>query len=131
MRQQNAKAHRDWIEIKRRLRSSMRYDDFEAIVRPMFLLALSGDCLVVAVPRNLRIIERAKRCALLQAAVRELGYSGAFATFYPSDDELLRIRERFPDIFERFSRPLRERASRLAIRRATEDARDRQVSACQ
>lgn len=129
MTQQNARAHRDWIRIKNRLRSAMRADDFNGIVRPMFLLALSGDCLAVAVPRNLRIVERAKQCALLQTVVREHGYSGALVLFYPSDEELLRLRERFPDVFERFSRPLRERALRAAVNRAEEDARDRQEAA--
>lgn len=119
-----ARACRVWIEVKEKLRAEMNPHDFNHFVRPMYLLKLAGDCLIVSVPRNRRISERAKNCAVLQAAVKVRGYSGAFVVFYPSDEELIALSERFPECFAELPAPLRLRAEAAAERWAEEDARD-------
>lgn len=97
--------------------------DFQHFVRPMYLLVpLSGFCLLLALPRNKRIVERARRFRRqIAAAIQAEGYHFAGFTAYPSDEELVSLEHWLPLL----AAPLRARFEQARRRRAEEDARDR------
>lgn len=115
---------RQWIEIKTELQSQLPHDDYDEFVRPMYLFRAYGDALGLTLPPNNRMIERAKNCALLQTLVRARGYSGAIVGRYPTDDELIELRERYPGIEESWGNSLRKRCEDAIERHRQEDARD-------
>lgn len=129
-----ARAYRVWIEVKDRLRREMDPRDFNYFVRPMMLLTvLSGCYMLLSLPPNHRIFERAKNFAKHGPLLRHLhaqGFGLAGFTPYPTDEQLVALAERFPDKLAQYPAALRRRAEAAAARIAAEDARDRQEAAC-
>jgi hypothetical protein len=113
-----------WIEIKTKLRNQLPREDYDQFIRPMYLFRAYGDALGLTLPPNLRMIERAKNCELLQTLVRARGYSGAIIGRYPTDDELIVLQERYPGIEESWGESLKKRCADAIERRRQEDARD-------
>lgn len=100
-------------------------EDFQCFVRPMYLLANFSGFLLIALPANQRVVERARNfCPNVRAALLREGYALAGFTAYPSDDLLLQLRNHLS--FAPFIRIIwRGRIRKLEARRAVEDARDR------
>jgi|HubBroStandDraft_5_1064220.scaffolds.fasta_scaffold101482_2 hypothetical protein len=73
----------------------MRREDFQAFVRPMYLLAaLGGRHLLIAIPPNRRVIERARNFREnLAAMIRQQGYEFAGFAPYPGDCDLEQLAE--------------------------------------
>jgi hypothetical protein len=116
-----------WTRAKERLRSTMDPRDFNHFLRPMYLLVpLCGVCLLLSLPRNKRIVERARSYrGKIAAAIQAEGYQFAGFTAYPSGEELLRLEHWLPFLAE----PLRARYEQARIERIAEDARDRMDAA--
>ena len=125
---QAARACRAWIAVKERLREEMDPRDFDHFVRPMMLLTvLSDGYLLLSLPPNKRIAERARNFAQHGSLLRHLqdqGFMLAGFTPYPSGESLVALRERFPGVFAMLPSRLRARAEAAAERIAAEDARD-------
>jgi len=122
-----AAAFNAWRRAKERLRATMDARDFNHFVRPMYLLVpLWNFCLLLSLPPNQRIVERA-RCyrKKIAAAIKAEGYHFAGFTSYPSDEELLSLEQWIPLL----AAPLRERYEQARLQRIAEDARDRQEAA--
>ncbi len=113
-----------WIEIKTALQKQLPHEDYEKFIRPMYLFRVYGDCLGLTLPPDLRMIERAKNCELLQSLVRQHGYSGAIIGRYPTDDELIELQRRYPGIEESWGKSLKKRCADAIEQRRREDARD-------
>jgi len=112
-------AMKDWLEIKKELERQLPAQDYDTFIRPMFLSKLFGDCLGLCVPPNYRIVEHAKQCGLLQELIRARGYSGGIIGRYPTDDELARMREIYPNMFAELPAALRARVEKKPPERAT------------
>jgi hypothetical protein len=128
-RTEAARAFDAWRRAKQRLRATMDPRDFNHFVRPMYLLVPLSDCfLLLALPRNKRIVERARRYrAKIEEAIQVEGYHFAGFTAYPSNEELLSLEQWLPF----FAAPLRERYEQALAERSAEDSRDRTVTAWQ
>lgn len=125
-RNQAARAYRAWIAAKRELASRMHPEDFNAFVRPIYLLmVLSEHYMLLSMPPNKRLVERARNFqSNIAAAIARHGYSFAGFARYPVEYE------DFAAIPEEFLTPiLRGRRRAAEQRRAAEDARDRMVAA--
>lgn len=124
-----ARAYRTWIDVKDRLRAEMEPRDFNHFVRPMMLLTvLSGCYMLLSLPPNKRIFERARNFAKHGPLLQHLqaqGFTLAGFTAYPPDEQLVALAERFPDVFAQLSARLRARVEAAAAQMAAEDARDR------
>lgn len=118
-----------WTRAKEALRQSMRQEDFQAFVRPMYLIGLlSGKFLLIALPPSRRVVERARNFREnLRAAIAEQGYDFAGFTPYPSDDVVLLLIENNASFGPFAEMICRGRLKRLEARRAAENARDRTV----
>ena len=83
-----------WTRAKANLQQRMRREDFQAFIRPVYLLSVfSPRFLLLAIPPNRRIVERLRNFRHnLNLALAEQGYGLAGFTSYPSDDELLELR---------------------------------------
>ena len=92
-----AKAVRDWIQIKERLRAILSGGDYARLLRPAYLFRIAGNCLLVTIPPDGRISAALKTCPHIQPTVHSFGYSGVVFSVYPDDYQLeqLRIRD-FP-----------------------------------
>ena len=115
-----------WTRAKEALRVAMRREDFQAFVRPMYLLAvLGGHYLLLSLPPNRRVVERARNFRLnLTAHIRAEGYELAGFTAYPSDRELVALAN-CPS-FQPFVHFIaRGRLRKIERRVAAENARDR------
>jgi hypothetical protein len=127
-----ARAYRAWLDVKNRLRSEMNPRDFNHFVRPMMLLTvLSGSYMLLSLPPNHRIAERARNFAKhgpLLAYLQAQGFTLAGFTAYPPDEVLVALAERFPEVFAQLSGKLRARAEAAAAQLAAEDARDRMAA---
>jgi hypothetical protein len=114
-----------WTRAKQNLRQVMRPEDFRAFVNPMRLLAvLSGSHLLIALPHNRRVMERARNFRPnLAAFIQQQGYELAGLAPYPSDDHLgeLARHESFAPFIRIIARTRVEKARRRFVR---EDARD-------
>lgn len=123
-----ARAMRAWVEVKERLRSEMDPRDFNHFVRPMLLLnVLSGFFMLLALPPNARMFERARNFAKHGPLLPELqarGFTLAGFTAYPTSEALVRLREEHPRFFAGLSGPLRARAEAALAEFSAEDARD-------
>ena len=104
----------------------MRPEDFNSFIRPMYLLAvLSGSFMLLALPPNKRLAERARNFRPnLEAAIQKQNYHLAGFSRYPADGELLMLRDRLPwapyvDLI------YRKRLEAMEARRSAEDVRDR------
>jgi Helix-turn-helix domain len=97
-----AEAVRAWIELKERLRKEMPESEWNLWVKPARLeRVMSGDCLLVALPPNRRIIEAArKHKELVHRISRELGYDLAGFKCYADDWEREELAKHYPDIAE-------------------------------
>lgn len=127
-----ARAHRAWLDVKDRLRAEMDPRDFDHFVRPMLLLTvLSGSYLLLSLPPNKRIAERARNFAKhgpLLRYLQERGFGLAGFTAYPPAEQLAALADRFPEVFAQLSSRLRARVEVAAEQTAAEDARDRMVA---
>ncbi|HKW17062.1 MAG TPA: hypothetical protein VJO35_06095 [Terriglobales bacterium] len=124
-----------WTRAKSTLYAKMRHEDFQAFVRPMYLVAvLSGRFFLIAIPPNRRVMDRARNFrANLAAFIEREGYGFAGFTPYPSDDDLLELRERQFDAssFAPFLELIaRKRLDKSLARREQENARDREQIPC-
>src|SRR5580704_5467104 len=84
-----------WVRAKQSLEKVMRREDFQSFVRPMYLIALfPGACLLLAMPPNRRLFQRAWNFRPnLKAAIANQNYHFAGIARYPSDDELVILRD--------------------------------------
>ena len=90
-----------WFSIKAKLKAQLPESEFKLWVRPMYLLRLAGDALLLALPPNGRIIEAAKANKnLLLEEIRRAGYSGCIFTRYPDAYERERVRKEYPELYE-------------------------------
>ena len=105
----------------------MRREDYQSLVRPMYLVAvLPPCCFLLALPPNTRLYERARNFRPnLRAAIQKQNYDLAGLCRYPSDEELLLLRE--SEEFAPFVNLIwRKRLEKYALRKVVEDARDSQ-----
>lgn len=103
----------------------MRPEDYRAFIRPMYLVAvLSQSFLLVAVPPNRRIVERARNFRHnLSHAIARQGYRLAGFAAYPADSELSALANH--DSFKPFIDVIcRGRVRQLEADRQREDERD-------
>jgi hypothetical protein len=115
-----------WKRTRLILRSAMRYEDFQAFVRPMRLLGvLSGRCFLIALPPNGRIVERARNFRPnLQRVLRQQGYDLAGFTRYPTDGELEGLILNHASLAPFIEMIYRARLRKISCDRSLEDARD-------
>lgn len=114
-----------WMRAKENLQRVMRREDFQSFVRPMYLLAvLSGNHLLIALPPNRRVVERARNFRLnLRHAIEQQGYALAGFTAYPQDWELPILCDH--DSFKPFIDIVcRGRLRKIEARVQSEDERD-------
>lgn len=103
----------------------MRPEDYRAFVRPMYLIAvLSNHHMLIAVPPNRRVVERARNFRMnLSHAISLEGYTFAGFAAYP-DDETLPTLYHSPS-FQPFVKIVyRGRLRKLEAARRAEDERD-------
>jgi hypothetical protein len=114
-----------WIRAKQSLQRVMRREDFQGFVRPMYLVAvLSQSFLLLAVPPNNRLVERARNFRPnLEAAISKQNYRLAGICPYPTDAEVLALRNH-PAFAPYVELIWRKRAEKVAAYRVAEDARD-------
>jgi hypothetical protein len=103
----------------------MRPEDFHSFIRPMYLMAvLSGSSMLLSLPPNKRLAERARNFRPnLVAAIEQQNYHFAGICRYPSDEELLILRERrqwvpYVELI------YRKRLQRVEARTSAENVRD-------
>jgi hypothetical protein len=126
----NAEARRAltaWTRAKQSLRERMPHEDFQAVVRPMYLAGvLSGRFFIVSIPPNRRLLDRARNFRdNLAAAIECQGYYFAGFTRYPTDDDLLALWDS-PNFGPFFRLISRTRIERVLAQRDEENARDRE-----
>ncbi|HWY55737.1 MAG TPA: helix-turn-helix domain-containing protein [Terriglobales bacterium] len=94
-------ALKQWLSIKERLKTELPQAEWELWVRPARLLkALAGQCLLIALPPSDRIAKAAAaRKAQLQALAREAGYKALSFTRYPTEHDLERWKNEYPDSY--------------------------------
>jgi len=101
----NQHAHgglKDWLAVKAKLEGMLASDEYKLWVRPMYLLRVMGNQMLLSLPRNRRIIEAARSQEhLLNRLVREMGYSGCSLTGYPDEYERQRLANEYPDLYAR------------------------------
>lgn len=116
-----------WTRSKQALRNLMHPEDFRAFVRPMYLVGLLSErFLLIALPPNRRVVERARRFRPnLRAVLADQGYELAGFTAYPSDEQLL-CQWDSPSFGPFFQLISRKRIERLIEKREREDGRDRE-----
>jgi hypothetical protein len=114
-----------WVRAKQSLQRVMHREDFQSFVRPMYLVAVLSDaCLLLTLPPNNRLFERARNFRPnLRAAIEEQNYHFAGIARYPSDDELLILRDN-PSFAPFVELIWRKRLAKLAATRPAEDDRD-------
>ena len=114
-----------WIRAKQSLERAMRREDFQSFVRPLYLIAvLSGSFMLLAMPPNKRLFERAHNFRHnLSAALAKQNYRLAGICAYPSDDELLILRSN-PSFAPYVELIWRKRAEKIEAQRQAEDERD-------
>jgi hypothetical protein len=114
-----------WIRAKQSLERVMRREDFQSFVRPMYLIAVLGPyCFLLAMPPNKRLYERARHFRPnLRAAILKQNYDLAGICRYPSDEELLLLRDS-PSFAPYVQLIWRKRAEKYEAQREAEDTRD-------
>jgi hypothetical protein len=115
-----------WVRAKQSLQQVMRREDFQSFVRPMYLVAvLSNSFMLLALPPNHRLFERARNFRPnIAAAIARQNYHLAGIARYPSDSELVRLRE-FPSFAPFVELIWRKRLEKVEAVRPAEDERDR------
>lgn len=116
-----------WIRAKESLQRVMPPEDFHHFVRPMYLIGvLSKSFLLIALPPNQRIVERARNFQPnLRAAIQQQGYDFAGFTPYPSDEVVMLLaNNRHPGLTPLARMICARRLPELMRRRASENARD-------
>jgi hypothetical protein len=66
------------VRVKFQLKAKMPEAEYDRWVRPIYLMRLARDCLMLVVPPSREIMEKAKSSMLFQELIRFEGYSGAF-----------------------------------------------------
>jgi hypothetical protein len=104
--EQNLKAVRDWLAIKKQL-CEKPSEVFWA--RPAYCFKVAGDCLILSLPPDGRIVQAARDSQDLQRAVRAFGYSGAKFAPYPDNYTLEQFKNRFPELWTDLPAALRRK----------------------
>jgi hypothetical protein len=115
-----------WIRAKQSLQRVMPREDFHSFVRPMYLVAvLSESFMLLALPPNKRLFERARAFrGNIEAAIGQQNYHFAGIARYPSNDELVILRDS-PSFAPFVDLIWRKRLAKLEVNRPAEDERDR------
>jgi hypothetical protein len=118
-----------WVRAKQSLERVMRREDFQSFIRPMYLGAvLSRCCMLLTLPPNKRLFERARNFRPnLVAAIEQQNYHFAGIARYPTDDELVQLRNspNYESSWKPFVELIwRKRQEKLAATRPAEDERD-------
>lgn len=94
-----ARALNAWVKIKAQLKAQLPAADYDFWVRPMYLLRVAGDCMMLTVPPSSEVATKAKSSPLLQERIRAAGYSGGALQFYPDAWQLERMAELYPEAY--------------------------------
>jgi hypothetical protein len=114
-----------WIGAKHSLNRVMLREDFQSLVRPIYLIGiLSRHYMLLSVPPGNRLVERVKHFSpAIRAAIVKHDYDLAGLTPYPNDAALLQLREN-PSFAPFVELIWHKRLENIAARQASENARD-------